>query len=120
MSSTPTSRSAEVARSGERMSPGQAAAAPSALPAPMSREYARKAHTAHQVRRRLGWRLLRDAVLRTLQVADQVGVRALLAHALDQAAADFYARCDFQASPADPPHMVLLLKDARALLRITP
>jgi predicted N-acetyltransferase YhbS len=68
----------------------------------------------------LGWRLLRDAILRTLQVADQVGVRALLAHALDQGAADFYARYDFQPSPTDPLHMVLLLKDARALLRTTP
>lgn len=68
----------------------------------------------------LGWRLLRDAILRTLQVADHVGVRALLAHALDQGAADFYARYDFQPSPTDPLHMVLLLKDARALLRTTP
>ncbi len=69
--------------------------------------------------RGLGWRLLRDAVLRTLQVAGHVGVRALLAHALDQAAADFYARYDFKPSPTDPLHMVLLLKDARALLRST-
>jgi hypothetical protein len=61
--------------------------------------------------------LLRDAILRTLQVADHVGVRALLAHALDQGAVDFYARYDFQPSPTDPLHMVLLLKDARALLR---
>jgi len=68
----------------------------------------------------LGWRLLRDAILRTLQVADQVGVRALLAHALDEGAADFYARYDFQPSPTDPLHMVLLLKDARALLRTMP
>jgi len=65
----------------------------------------------------LGWRLLRDAILRTLQVADHVGVRALLGHALDQGAADFYARYDFQPSPTDPLHMVLLLKDARALMR---
>jgi len=68
----------------------------------------------------LGWRLLRDAILRTVQVADHVGVRALLAHALDQDAADFCARYDFQPSPTDPLHMVLLLKDARALLRTTP
>ncbi len=68
----------------------------------------------------LGWRLLRDAILRTLQVADHVGVRALLAHALSQSAADFYARYDFQPSPTDPLHMVLLLKDARALLRTPP
>ena len=68
----------------------------------------------------LGWRLLRDAILRTLQVAGHVGVRALLAHALDQRAADFYARYDFQPSPTDPLHMLLLLKDARALIRTAP
>jgi GNAT superfamily N-acetyltransferase len=68
----------------------------------------------------LGWRLLRDAVLRTLQVADHVGVRALLAHALDQRAAEFYARYDFQPSPTDPLHMMLLLKDARPLIRAKP
>lgn len=66
----------------------------------------------------LGWRLLRDAILRTLQVAEHVGVRALLAHALDQRAADFYARYDFRPSPTDPLHMLLLLKDARVLIRI--
>ena len=65
----------------------------------------------------LGWRLLRDAILRTLQVAEHVGVRALLAHALDQRAAAFYARYDFRPSPTDPLHMLLLLKDARALIR---
>jgi GNAT superfamily N-acetyltransferase len=65
----------------------------------------------------LGWRLLRDAILRTLQVAEHVGVRALLAHALDERAADFYARYDFRPSPTDPLHMVLLLKDARAIIK---
>ena len=68
----------------------------------------------------LGWRLLRDTIVRTLQVADQVGVRALLAHSLDQRAAEFYARHDFQPSPTDPLHMMLLLKDARALIRAKP
>jgi hypothetical protein len=55
-----------------------------------------------------------------LQVAEHIGVRALLAHALNQSAADFYARYDVQPSPTDPLHMVLLLKDARALLRTPP
>ena len=31
--------------------------------------------------------------------------------------AGFYARYDFQPSPTDPLHMLLLLKDARALIR---
>ena len=67
--------------------------------------------------RGLGAYLLQDAVLRTLQVADQVGVRALLAHAANERAAAFYARFEFEPSPTDPLHMLLLLKDARAQLR---
>jgi predicted N-acetyltransferase YhbS len=65
----------------------------------------------------LGAYLLQDAILRTLKVADQVGVRALLAHASNATAAAFYDRFDFEPSPTDPLHMLLLLKDARALLR---
>lgn len=65
----------------------------------------------------LGAYLLRDAILRSVHVADQVGVRALLAHAADERAARFYARFDFESSPTDPLHMLLLLKDARAILR---
>jgi GNAT superfamily N-acetyltransferase len=65
----------------------------------------------------LGAYLLQNAILRTLNVADQVGVRALLAHASNETAAAFYARHDFVPSPTDALHMLLLLKDARALLR---
>lgn len=64
----------------------------------------------------LGRWLLKDAILRTLSVADQVGLRALLAHALDERAAAFYARYDFSPSPSDPLHMLLMLKDARKLV----
>ena len=60
---------------------------------------------------------MQDAILRTLNVADLVGVRALLAHASNETAAGFYARFDFAPSPTDALHMLLLLKDARALMR---
>jgi len=65
----------------------------------------------------LGAYLLQDAILRTLNVADQIGVRALLAHASNESAAAFYARFGFEPSPTDALHMLLLLKDARATRR---
>lgn len=64
----------------------------------------------------LGVGLLQDAIRRTLVVADQAGVRALLTHPIDEAAARFYLRFGFEASPAREQQLILLLKDARRLL----
>jgi GNAT superfamily N-acetyltransferase len=66
--------------------------------------------------RGLGVGLLQDAIRRTLAVADQAGVRALLTHPIDEAAARFYLRFGFEASPAREQQLILLLKDARRLL----
>lgn len=66
--------------------------------------------------RGIGVGLLRDAIVRTLTVADQVGVRALLTHPLDDEAARFYRRFGFESSPASESQLLLLLKDARKLL----
>lgn len=64
----------------------------------------------------LGKALLKDALLRVAQAADIVGVRALLVHAKDEAAAAWYAKFGFAASPTDPLHLYLLIKDLRASL----
>lgn len=64
----------------------------------------------------LGKHLLRDAIIRTLDAADLVGVRVLLVDALSEDARAFYLRFDFEPSPTDAMHLMLLLKDARALL----
>jgi GNAT superfamily N-acetyltransferase len=66
--------------------------------------------------RGLGALLLRDAILRTMQAAEIIGVRGLLVHALSPAAKRFYERHGFKESPADPMTLVLALKDAVALL----
>jgi GNAT superfamily N-acetyltransferase len=66
--------------------------------------------------RGLGVGLLQDAIRRTLVVADQAGVRALLTHPIDEAAERFYLRFGFEASPAREQQLILLLKDARRLL----
>ena len=61
----------------------------------------------------VGRALLRDAVLRTMQAADIAGIRALAVHAKDEQARRYYEQFDFAASPADPLHLLVLLKDIR-------
>jgi GNAT superfamily N-acetyltransferase len=64
--------------------------------------------------RGLGAGLLLDALARTLQVADLVGVRALAVHAKDEIAASFYRHFGFMPSPTDARHLFMLIKDIRA------
>lgn len=67
--------------------------------------------------RRIGAGLLKDAMLRTLQASEIAGIRAFIVHAKDDEARTFYERFDFAASPTDPYHLVLLLKDLRATIK---
>lgn len=66
--------------------------------------------------RGLGKHLLRDAITRSVQAADLIGVRAMLVHALHDEARSFYRHFEFEPSPTDPLHLLLLIKDARALV----
>ena len=50
----------------------------------------------------LGKALLRDAILRTIQVSEIVGVKALLVHALSDPAVRFYEAHGFHPSPTHP------------------
>ncbi len=63
----------------------------------------------------VGRSLLQDSLLRCSGVADSVGVRAVVAHA-HQDANGFYDRFGFEASPTDPLHRILLMKDLRRFL----
>ena len=58
----------------------------------------------------LGAGLLRDAVDRSLAVAKNTGVRALLLHALHERAKQFYLYFGSQASPVHPLTLMLRLK----------
>lgn len=58
----------------------------------------------------IGAALVHDAILRTLRVAGEVGVRALLVHALHESAAEFYKKLGFIHSPFDPLVLFLGLK----------
>ena len=60
----------------------------------------------------LGTALVKDAMLRAHQAAGIIGARALLVHAESRAARDFYLHlAEFDASPTDPLHLVLLMSD---------
>src|SRR4249920_2057285 len=64
----------------------------------------------------LGKHMLRDAITRCVQAALIIGVRAMLVHAPHDEARSFYQHFDFEPSPTDPHHLLLLNKDARALV----
>jgi GNAT superfamily N-acetyltransferase len=66
--------------------------------------------------RGVGSGLLLDALGRTLQVADIVGVRSLAVHAKDDSAAAFYRHFGFAPSPSDSRHLFMLIKDIRAIV----
>jgi GNAT superfamily N-acetyltransferase len=61
----------------------------------------------------VGQGLVRDAILRTIEVSEIAGIRALIVHAKDEAALRFYESCGFEPSPTDPLHLWAPLKDIR-------
>ena len=61
----------------------------------------------------IGSGLLLDALGRTLQVAEVIGVRALAVHAKDERAIAFYRHFGFTPSPSDARHLFMLIKDIR-------
>ena len=66
----------------------------------------------------LGPSLLKDALVRIIQASDIIGVRAVLAHAKDEKAKEFYLLRGFEPSPIDSFHVYLLLKDIKKTLGI--
>ena len=56
---------------------------------------------------KLGAALLRDALDRCMGIASNAGVRAILVHALNERAKEFYEYYGFKASPVNP--MTLML-----------
>lgn len=65
----------------------------------------------------IGRALLKDALIRIERAADILGIRAVLVHAIDQQAREFYERFDFDPCPEDELHLMLLMKDLRRFLR---
>jgi predicted N-acetyltransferase YhbS len=63
----------------------------------------------------IGIGMLQDAIHRTLLIAEQAGIRAMLTHPIDEEASRFYKRFGFVTSPLSDQQLLLLLKDARHL-----
>jgi GNAT superfamily N-acetyltransferase len=66
----------------------------------------------------LGAALLLDVITRVASLCDAIGCRGLLVHAESEQARSFYEHLipEFERSPTDPLHLLLLLKDIRRTL----
>jgi len=58
--------------------------------------------------------MLRDAAVRSLQVAESVGIRAMLIHALSDEAKRFYEKYGFVESPSDSMMLMATMGDLAA------
>ena len=64
----------------------------------------------------IGAGLLKDALKRFLQAQSIIAARALLVHAKDDQAVEFYQHFGFIPSPLDPYHLYLMTKDIHECL----
>ncbi|MEO8339789.1 MAG: GNAT family N-acetyltransferase [Nitrospirota bacterium] len=78
---------------------------------------ARLAVDCHWQNNGVGAGLLKNSMLRTLQVAKNAGIRALIVHAKDKGARGFYEHFNFFPSPTDPLHLFILLKNVRQIVQ---
>lgn len=69
--------------------------------------------------RGLGAAMLQDVFARLAELSDDIGCRGLLVHAESDEAREFYLHLlpEFEVSPTDDLHLVLLMKDVRRTLR---
>ncbi len=66
--------------------------------------------------KQMGSNMLRDAILRTLTVAEQAGICALVVHALSDSAKHFYIKYGFHESPLDDMTLMITLNEARNIV----
>ena len=64
----------------------------------------------------LGTELLHDALTRAIHAGDIMGIRAVVVHPKDEVARRWYLRFKFEATPAFPEQLFLLLKDIPHIL----
>ena len=69
----------------------------------------RLAVSVSYARRGIGAGLLKDAVLRSRRLASELGIRAMLCHAISEDAKQFYAHHGFVESPIEPMTLMLNL-----------
>jgi GNAT superfamily N-acetyltransferase len=85
---------------------------------------ARFAVCAGEQRRGIGRGMLLEALARCAQAAEIVGARVVLVHAKDdgprgEGPRAFYAKHDFEPSPANPLQLMILMKDVRRTFAIS-
>ena len=66
--------------------------------------------------RKLGRGLVRDAAKRVIAAADEIGIRAMVVHAISEDARNFYLAHGFQPSPTNPMTLMVSLTDLKANL----
>jgi GNAT superfamily N-acetyltransferase len=76
----------------------------------------RLAVDTHWQSRGLGSALLADALRRCLAASEIAGIRGVIAHAIDETAAEFYERHGFLRSPLGERVMLLAIETVRSLL----
>jgi GNAT superfamily N-acetyltransferase len=64
----------------------------------------------------LGAALLKDSLQRAVAGAEIIGGRAVLVHAIDPEAASFYKKYGFETCVASEFHLMMLIKEIKALL----
>jgi GNAT superfamily N-acetyltransferase len=95
--------------------PGITADMPPDYPIPVIM-LARLAVDRNEQGRGLGSALLKDAFFRIASAADIVGARAVLVHAIDAEAKAFYEHFEFEEFPDGTLHLMLPMKDVRAMI----
>lgn len=63
--------------------------------------------------KQIGIGMLKDTIQRTIIVAEQAGIRALLVHALSDKARSFYQHWGFHESPTHDMTLMITLAEAR-------
>ena len=69
-------------------------------------------------RKGIGRGMLRNAILKTLEATDILGMKAILVHALSAEAKRFYEDCGFTSSAIEPQTLMLTIKEIRASLKL--
>ncbi len=64
----------------------------------------------------IGIGMLKDAIQRTIIVAEQAGIRALLVHALSDKAKSFYQHWGFHKTPMNDMTLIIRLDEARKVM----
>ena len=59
----------------------------------------------------LGVALMKDCLLRALKASESIGIKAILVHAIDDQAKNYYEKLGFYESPIEPLLMMITLRE---------